>query len=245
MVFMHTNTSLRNSLVIATAFTGFIWAIALIEFFTGLNLYYLGIQPRSATGLMGIVTAPLIHGSWEHLSANTLPIWLLGSVLLYGYPQSRWRALGIIWLVSGIGVWLFARQSYHFGASGLTHGMFFYLFVIGILRQDKRSIALLMIAFFMYGTMLLTIFPRDPAISFEYHFFGAMGGTLCAFLFRYTDPMPERRKYSWEEEEEEEKGSTESGEEMTINSEIVVSTDKVTGPGNSSQEEVNRRGQAP
>ena len=45
-------------------------------------------------------------------------------------------------LGSGLGVWLFARESFHFGASGLTHGLMFFIFVSGILRHDRLSIAL-------------------------------------------------------------------------------------------------------
>ncbi len=100
--------------------------------------------------------------------------------------------------------WLMARQNLHFGASGLTHGMFFFLLVGGLMRRDLQSMALLMIAFFMYGTMVLTIFPRDPQISFESHFFGAMGGVLAALLFRSYDPQPLKKVYSWDFESEEE-----------------------------------------
>jgi membrane associated rhomboid family serine protease len=140
----------------------------------------------------------MIHGSWQHVIGNTLPILLLGSILLYGYPRSRWWTLAIIWLLSGIGVWLLGRPSYHYGASGITHGMFFYLLVGGILRRDKRSIALLMVAFFMYGSMLLSILPREPETSYEYHLFGALGGVFCAICFRHWDPKPTLKIYSWE-----------------------------------------------
>lgn len=108
--------------------------------------------------------------------------------MIYGYPKSCWWALILIWLLSGLGVWLFGRENYHIGASGLTHGMFFYLLIGGILRRDKRSTALLMIAFFMYGSMLMTIFPREPGISYEYHLFGGIAGALCAALFARWDP---------------------------------------------------------
>ena len=100
--------------------------------------------------------------------------------------------------MGGLGVWLFARSSYHFGASGLTHGLFFFLFVSGLLRRDKRSAAVLLIAFYFYGGMLLTIFPREPGVSFESHLFGAMAGIACAFALRYRDPPPPRKQYSWE-----------------------------------------------
>ena len=139
--------SLRQCILTATSFAALMWAVKLIESLLGMDLYHLGVYPRTGSGLSGIVTAPLIHGSWQHVISNSLPTVVLGSLLLYGYPKSRYWALCGIWLLSGAGVWLFARESFHFGASGLTHGMFFYLFVGGILRRDRRSGALLMVAF--------------------------------------------------------------------------------------------------
>lgn len=195
---MANNTSLRNGILIATSFAALIWGLKLFEFVLGIELYNLGVYPRSQSGLLGIVTAPLIHGSWEHVFGNTLPLVLLGSLLIYGYPRSRFWALAGIWLLSGAGVWLFGRSSYHFGASGLTHGIFFYLFVGGILRRDRRSAALLMIAFYMYGGMLLTILPNDPGVSFESHLFGAASGAILAYAFRNWDPKPMRKRYAWE-----------------------------------------------
>lgn len=201
---MITRNSLRNSIVIAVSFAAVLWGLRLFEFAIGVNFYALGVYPRTESGLLGVITAPLIHGSWEHLIGNTLPLVLLGSMLLYGYPRSRFFALAGIWLLSGMGVWLFARSSYHFGASGLTHGIFFYLFVGGILRRDKRSAALLMVAFYMYGGMLLTILPGDPGISFESHFFGALSGGLLAYAFRNWDPKPVRKRYAWERRPDDE-----------------------------------------
>lgn len=193
---------MQNSILKATTFVGLLWWVKICEVIFDWHLQSLGIYPLTANGLIGVVTAPLVHGSWIHLINNTPPLLLLGSMLIYGYPRSRWWTLTIIWLVAGTGVWLFGRDSYHFGASGLTHGMFFFLFLSGILRRDRRSIALLMIAFFMYGTMLLTILPRDPSISFESHAFGAVGGVLCALIFRRWDPRPGVKTYSWEQQTE-------------------------------------------
>jgi membrane associated rhomboid family serine protease len=195
---MDPDHSLRKSILIAASFIALIWVLVICTLFPGVELYALGVVPRTWNGLSGILTAPLFHSSWQHALGNTLPLLLLGSLLIYGYPKSRWWTLAGIWLLSGMGVWLFARSSYHIGASGLAHGMFFFLFISGILRRDKRSAALLMVAFYMYGGMLLTILPRDPGVSFESHFFGAAAGTLCAYLFRNWDPKPMRKRYSWE-----------------------------------------------
>ncbi len=195
---------LRNSITIAAYFAALIGVLKLAELLLGVDLYHLGVYPRTLSGLVGIVTAPLVHGSWQHAFGNTVPIVVLGSMLIYGYPKSRYWALAGIWLLSGAGIWLFARESYHLGASGLTHGIFFYLFVGGLIRRDKRSAALLMLAFYLYGGMLLTIFPRDPSISFESHLFGAMAGAFCAYAFRHWDPKPGRKRYAEDGEEAEE-----------------------------------------
>ena len=213
---MDKNLSLQDSILLASAFAVVIWSLKLGESMLGVNLHHLGVYPQTFNGLVGIITGPLIHGSWLHVTGNTLPILLLGSLLIYGYPKSRWWALAIIWLMSGLGVWLFARSNYHIGASGLAHGMFFYLFVGGILRRDRRSSALLMVAFYMYGTMLLTIFPREPGVSFEYHLFGALSGAICAFIFRDWDPKPEKKTYSWERDAIESGMEGEEREEESI-----------------------------
>jgi membrane associated rhomboid family serine protease len=191
---------LRKSVMLAVSFVALLWSVKLFETIVGVDFHQLAVYPRHLGGLLGVLTAPLIHGSWQHLVANSLPTIVLGSMLCYGYPRSRFPVFMLIWLLSGLGVWLFARSSYHLGASGLTHGIFFYLFVSGILRRDRRSAALLMVAFYFYGGMLLTIFPRDPTVSFESHLFGAMAGVACAFLFRHWDPGPQRKRYAWQDQ---------------------------------------------
>ncbi len=162
----------------------------------------LGIYPRKIEHLTGVILAPLLHGSWSHVINNISVLVLLLAGLFLGYPRSRWLALGVIWFGSGLLTWFFARDSFHFGASGLSHGLFFYLLLIGLLRRDKRSTALLMIAFFLYGGMLMSIFPGEPGISYELHLFGAIMGVTMAFLMRHRDPLPERKHYSWEEEDD-------------------------------------------
>lgn len=203
MVSMMGKLSAKESVLLTTGFVLLLWWVRVMESVTGISLVGLGVSPHTVNGLFGVAFAPLIHNSWHHLISNTLPILLLGSMLVYGYPRSRWWLLMIVWIGSGAGVWLFARSSYHVGASGIAHGLFFFLFIAGVLRRDKQSIALLMVAFFMYGTMLWTIFPQGPGISFEYHLFGAISGAVFAVLFRHLDPKPVVAKYAWELESED------------------------------------------
>ena len=190
----------RRALVTVTGFIGLLWLIELLDRGLALHLPRYGVYPRAWHGLWGVLCAPLIHGSWQHLISNSLVLLVLGAVLRYGYPRASLSALALIWLGSGLGVWLFARPSYHFGASGLAHGLMFYIFVSGVLRRDRLSIALALIVFLLYGGMVTTIFPQQPDVSYESHFSGAVMGVIAALVFRHRDPVPPEKAYEWDHE---------------------------------------------
>jgi membrane associated rhomboid family serine protease len=199
---MNVERDLRRSAYIALMFIGLLWWIGVIDAVFDLQLVRYGVFPREISGLKGILLAPLIHGSWFHLLANTPALFILGTAMLYGYPGASKVALPAIYLLSGLGVWIFARSSYHIGGSGLAYGMMFFVFVIGVLRRDKLSIVLSMIVFFLYGGMIWGIFPQRQAVSFESHFFGALTGVVMAFLLRNRDVALPEKKYEWEEDED-------------------------------------------
>lgn len=161
------------------------------------------VTPGALAGLLGLATAPVLHGSLEHLAANAISLLMLGTLAGAVYPRATLRALPLLWLGSGLGAWLLgAPGTHHLGASGLTHGLMFLVFVLGVVRRDRPSIAAAMIAFLLYGGMLLTVLPREAGVSWQSHLGGAVAGVVAALLWRHRDPLPPRKRYSWEEEEE-------------------------------------------
>jgi membrane associated rhomboid family serine protease len=197
---------LRHALLWPLLAVGLLWVLAAWQVFTGGAWVHLGVFPRTLAGLPGVLTAPLIHASWSHLLANTPALLGLGALALYGYPRATRHAVPMIWLASGIGVWLFARESFHIGISGLTHGLMFYVIVIGFLRRDRLSIALALIVFLLFGGMASGIIPQETGVSFEYHLFGAIAGVLAAAVLFRLDPVPVRAR---REEEQDEAGDAE------------------------------------
>jgi len=162
------------------------------------------VQPHSAAGLVGLLTAPLLHGSLEHIAANSVALLMLGTLAGSVYPRATLAALPLAWLGSGLGAWLLGDAgSYHLGASGVTHGLMFLVFMLGIMRRDRPAIATGMVAFFFYGGMLLTVLPGEPGVSWQSHLGGAVAGLLAGLLFSRLDPPLPRKRYSWEDEEEE------------------------------------------
>ena len=160
------------------------------------------VGPHTVAGLIGLLTAPLLHGSVEHVAANSVALLMLGTLAGSVYPRATAWSLPLLWIGSGLGAWLLGEAgSRHLGASGVTHGLMFLVFGLGLLRRDRQAIATGMIAFFFYGGMLLTVLPREAGVSWQSHLGGALAGVLSAFLFRHLDPALPRKRYSWEDEE--------------------------------------------
>lgn len=199
----------RRALIMSASLVAAFWLIYLTAALFEFDLASYGIYPRRGAGAAGILLAPFIHGSLLHLFANSVPIIVLGTALLYGYPRSAGIVLACLYVGTGLGVWLLGRDAYHIGASGLVFGLVTFVFIIGALRWDRRAIALSMLVFFLYGSMLWGIFPTDPAVSFESHLFGALIGAVLAFLCRRRDPAPVEKRYSWEEEAQSTSDETE------------------------------------
>jgi len=191
----------RRALLASMAFVVVLGAIFFAGPWLG-DLHAFALQPQSWPGLVGVLTAPLLHGSAGHWLANASALLILGPLVGTVYPRASLRAIPLIWIASGLGTWIIGQPSFHLGASGLTHGLGFLLFTLGVLRRDKAAIAAGLIAFFFFGGMLLTVLPREAGISWEYHLCGAIAGVASAFLWRHADPEPPRRRYSWEDEPE-------------------------------------------
>ncbi len=191
---------LLSSILIPLGFIFLLWFIQITQAVLKINFIFLGLFPRKISGLIGIITAPLIHAGFGHLFSNTLPLLFLGIGILYFYPNSALKVLASVYFISGIFVWTFARSAYHIGASGLIYGFVSFLFFSGLIRRDTRSIALALIVTFLYGSIIWGIIPQNNGISWEYHLFGSLVGISCAFIFRNSDPY---KKYEWEDEPDE------------------------------------------
>ncbi|AWV05785.1 rhomboid family intramembrane serine protease [Marilutibacter maris] len=186
---------------LSLAFIGVLTAVFLAQ--PGFDVGRWTVNPGEWSGLLGVLTAPLLHGSFEHLAANAIALLMLGTLAGGMYPKATARALPLIWIGSGLGAWLLGHPgSHHLGASGLTHGLMFMVFLLGLLRRDRPAVAASMAAFLFYGGMLLTVLPREPGVSWQAHLGGALGGVVAAWLFSRLDPQPPRKRYSWEDEEE-------------------------------------------
>lgn len=182
---------------LSLGFVAILWLIQLINSILEVGGGLLGIQPRQFAGLPGILFAPLAHGDFAHLVANTPPLVVLGTVMLTLYPKSALRVLPAVYFGTGVAVWLFGRGSTHLGASGLVYGLVAYVIVAGLIRRDRRAIAASLLVAFMYGALVWGILPLQARVSWETHLWAGSIGIAMAIALRRLDVVP-RVRYSWE-----------------------------------------------
>jgi membrane associated rhomboid family serine protease len=183
-------------------FVAILWFIELISVLTGTRAFFLGVIPRTISGIPGIFFSPFIHENYDHLLSNSLPLLVVGSGLIYFYREIAWHVLIMIWLFTGFWVWLAAREEAHIGASGLIYGLVCFLFFSGLIRKDTRLMAVSFLVTFLYGSMVWGILPIDQTVSWESHLFGSVAGIFCAVYYRKLGPQ--RPKAQWEIDEENE-----------------------------------------
>jgi membrane associated rhomboid family serine protease len=190
-----------HSLVFPAFFLMLIWTIKITEYFLELNFSHLGLFPLRIDGLKGILFSPLIHADFKHLFDNSVPLFLLSVAIFYFYRPVAYRVFFMIWLISGLIVWLTARPAYHIGASVLVYGFASFVFFSGIIRNNIHLLAISLLVVFLYGGLVWGIFPYDFRVSWESHLVGGLAGLAMAFYYRSYGP-PSTRKI-WPEEEEE------------------------------------------
>ncbi|MGC1306452.1 MAG: rhomboid family intramembrane serine protease [Phormidesmis sp.] len=170
---------LRDSVIL-------IWMVSLFNMLVGNGLgRLLGIRPRQPLGLLGIPFSPLVHRDLGHLIANTVPLLVLGWLILVsgelGGDSDFYGVTIIILLIGGLGTWLFGRNAIHLGASGIIFGYIGFLLISGYTGPTILTISFALIVFLIYGDQLRSMLPIAQAkeISWEGHLFGFAGGIVA------------------------------------------------------------------
>ncbi len=173
-----------------------IWSVFWFEVRFGHDFAFLGVYPRTLSGLRGVLFSPFIHGDIQHLYHNTIPLFVLSVALFYFYRAISWKVILYGILFSGFLTWCIGRPSYHIGASGLIYVLMSFTLFKGIFARHFRLIALSLLIVFLYGSMLWYVFPIKAGISWEGHLSGLLVGLGFALFFRKAIAKP--KKYVWE-----------------------------------------------
>jgi len=177
------NSTISQAIIVPSRMVFLMWLAYTAEQFYSYNLGVFGIYPRTLPGMVGILTGPLIHGNVIHLVSNTFPILFLGTTLYFFYSSIAPRVFIQCYLGTGFMVWIFGRESFHIGASGVIYSIASFLIFFGIFKKDLKSLIISLIVVSLYWTLLYGIFPGQRGVSWESHLFGALVGGATAFVF--------------------------------------------------------------
>lgn len=166
-------------------FVAALWLIQAINWATGYSLNFaFGLVPRRVNGLDGVVGMPLLHGSFEHLMANTPPLLLMGALLTATATRALLAVNAVIVGFGGMLVWLFGTSAIHVGASGLLFGWFGFLVTRGLVDRSPVTLGAAMLVGVSYGSIIWGVLPGQPGVSWEAHLFGGIAGAAAAMLVR-------------------------------------------------------------
>jgi len=186
-----------GDLYLVVGWLALLWAIFIVDMvlravFDIWIAAWLGLLPRSRDGLLGILTAHLLHANVTHIAMNSLGLFILGWASCH-YSRSL-TALAVLYsmLCAGMLTWLIGSMNgpvaVHIGASGVVFGLIGWLMANGIFRRDWRAIVITVLVVVLYGGALVGALPsNDPAlaqISWEMHLGGFIGGVLASWHLR-------------------------------------------------------------
>jgi membrane associated rhomboid family serine protease len=180
---------MAQGILVLMALVAVAWVLEIGDFIVpGRWMDMHGIQPRTMSGLVGILFAPLLHGSFAHLMANTVPFLVLGFlVMVRGLGTFIGVSLMVI-VLGGLLVWLLAPgNSIHIGASGLIFGYIGYLLARGYFERNFSSLAVAALVALLYGGALWGVLPGQIGVSWQGHLFGFLAGVATAGLLRPRD----------------------------------------------------------
>lgn len=178
------NDDIIQQLLFPISVVALMWFVKIVEVTKGIKFTRWGIFPRDLDGLIGIITCPFIHSDWQHLMSNSLPMLMLMGIVMVFYRRVAIPSILITTVLTGFTVWLFARESYHVGASGVVYGLVSFLAWTGVFRRNLKSIILSLVILVMYGGYFHGIVPTKEGVSWESHLFGGLVGIFTAFLFK-------------------------------------------------------------
>ena len=175
--------SLKVRAVVLLILISVMWIVRAASAIIPGHLLSSGIVPRDVSSLAGILTAPFIHISLRHLIANSIPLFVLGAlVLLRGLTEFA-IVVQLSILIGGAGTWLFGRSgSQHVGASGIVLGLMGYLLFRAAFDRKISSIVITLVVAVVYGTTFAFSLVPQQDISWSGHFFGLIGGIAAARL---------------------------------------------------------------
>jgi membrane associated rhomboid family serine protease len=165
------------------AIVALMWVVEVINSLDSNALTRDGIYGRSVDHLWGILTAPFIHVSFQHLIDNTIPFVFMGLIIALRGAARLALVTAIVIVLGGIGTWLVSPSNVStVGASGVVFGYATYLLVRGLFDRSVLEVLTGAVVGAVWGGALLASVVPHTGISWQGHVCGAIAGVIAAYL---------------------------------------------------------------
>jgi membrane associated rhomboid family serine protease len=170
----------KQAIKLILTFLMLIWAVYFASLALPLNQF--GLVPRTTQGLIGIITAPFLHGSLMHLVNNSISFILFAVILAMLEGNKMFTKVALMIVIGGTLTWLLARSANHIGASGLIFSLLGYMLLAGWFSGKLKYLVVSLALIFFYGGMIFGVLPGQPGISWDGHLFGFIAGIIVAWV---------------------------------------------------------------
>ena len=183
----------RDGLLLLLGLVAFMWVVEVINTLDSNHLDGDGLHPRDVGRFWGILTAPFIHASFQHLIDNTVPLVFIGAIIALRGARLLARVTLFVIVIGGIGVWLIAPSHttiagqvdpvVTIGASGVVFGYATYLFARGFFERSLLDLLAGLVVGVVWGAALVSSLVPHTGVSWQAHACGAVAGVLAAWAF--------------------------------------------------------------
>jgi membrane associated rhomboid family serine protease len=176
--------SWSGALILMCGFAALLWVVGIVNALNDYQLNRFGIRPREAAGMWGILAAPFLHRDYAHLISNTLPVILVGWVVMLSGLRAWLLVSGIVIVLGGFLTWLVGpSNTLIVGASGLVFGWIGYLLARAWFSRQLKWILVAVAVLFFFGTLLFGLFPSlHSGVSWQGHVCGFVAGIAAGGL---------------------------------------------------------------
>jgi membrane associated rhomboid family serine protease len=173
----------RQGISLLVAIVALMWLIEIVNTLDSNALDSDGIYPRNIGRLWGIVTAPFLHASFQHLIDNTIPFVFMGLIIALLGAARLALVTAIVIVLGGLGTWLIApAHTVTVGASGVVFGYATYLLTRGLFNRSALELLVGVVVGVVWGGALLTSLVPHYGVSWQAHACGAVAGVIAAWL---------------------------------------------------------------
>ncbi|MBN2767023.1 MAG: rhomboid family intramembrane serine protease [Paludibacteraceae bacterium] len=206
---------------IPACLTLFMILVFMLEKGMGWDFHTAGVFPRNPQRLWAVLSYVFIHADGSHLFNNAVSFFVLSAALYYFYKEIANRVFLLLYIFSGLILWVVGRGNWHVGASAVVYALAAFLFFSGVIRRHIPLIAISLVVTFLYGNMFWHLFPwqdNDP-VSWEGHLSGGVAGLIMSVVYRKAGPQKPVKVWDEEDSAEEEEEPFWAEKEEDLNSE--------------------------